>query len=77
LGSLIKVHLTRERVRDYRSARPTPELSRKYEAFAAALLNEGLLIAPDGLMALSTPMTADDAEQIIAAVGRALKQLPR
>jgi glutamate-1-semialdehyde 2,1-aminomutase len=77
MGSLIKVHLTRERVRDYRSARPTPELSRKYEAFAAAVLNEGLLMAPDGLMALSTPMTADDAEQIIAAVGRALKQLPR
>ena len=77
MGSLIKVHLTRARVRDYRSARPTPELSRKYEAFAAALLNEGLLIAPDGLMALSTPMTADDAEQIIAAVGGALKQLPR
>jgi glutamate-1-semialdehyde 2,1-aminomutase len=77
MGSLIKVHLTRERVRDYRSARPTPELSRKYETFATALLNEGLLIAPDGLMALSTPMTADDAEQIIAAVGRALKQLPR
>jgi glutamate-1-semialdehyde 2,1-aminomutase len=77
MGSLIKVHLTRERVRDYRSARPTPELNRKYEAFAAALLNEGLLIAPDGLMALSTPMTADDADQIIAAVGRALKQLSR
>jgi glutamate-1-semialdehyde 2,1-aminomutase len=77
MGSLIKLHLTRQRVRDYRSARPTPELGRKYDAFAAALLNEGLLIAPDGLMALSTPMTADDAEQIIAAVGRALKQLPR
>jgi glutamate-1-semialdehyde aminotransferase len=45
------------------------------EAFATALLNEGLLISNTGLMALSTPMTFDDCDVIVAAIERTLKRL--
>jgi glutamate-1-semialdehyde 2,1-aminomutase len=75
LGSLIKIHFTDTTVHDYRSARPNERSTRMLEAFATALLNEGLLIANTGLMALSTPMTLDDCDAIVSAIERALKGL--
>jgi hypothetical protein len=39
------------------------------------LLNEGVLMASNGLMALSTPMTAIDADLIVGAVSGALKRM--
>jgi glutamate-1-semialdehyde 2,1-aminomutase len=77
LGSLLRIHFHEGPIRDYRSARPTAEAARKLEAFVRAAINEGILLASYGLMALSTPMTAADADQIVAAVERALKHVSR
>ena len=75
MGSLLKMHFTDRPVRDYRSAQPDEAGARRAAAFFRALLNEGVLMAGYGLMALSTPMTDDDIEEILAAVGRALEGL--
>lgn len=72
LGSLMKVHFADRPVRDYRSAYPTPQEAARLAAFHLALLNEGVLTAGYGLMALSTPMTDDDVAEILAACDRAL-----
>ena len=55
LGSLLKIHLTDRQVRDYRSAYPTEDESKRQIVFNRALLNRGVLAAGNGLMALSTP----------------------
>jgi len=41
------------------------------------LLNEGVLIAPNGLLALSTPMSDADAGEVIRAFERTLSKLDR
>ena len=41
------------------------------------LLNEGVLIAPNGLLALSTPMSDADVDEVIRAFERALSKLDR
>ena len=68
MGSLLKVHFTDRPVRDYRSAQPTERGAGQAAAFFRALLNEGVLMAGYGLMALSTPMTDDDVSRILGAV---------
>lgn len=72
LGSLLKIHFTDRRVRDYRTAHMTEAQAKRQAGFFRALLNEGVLMASYGLMALSTPMTNDDIAAIIAAVSAAL-----
>jgi glutamate-1-semialdehyde 2,1-aminomutase len=74
-GSLLRIHFADGAIRDYRSARPSPEAAQRLDAFVRAALNEGILLASYGLMALSTPMSSTDAEQIIAAVERALRRI--
>jgi len=39
------------------------------------LLNEGVLIAPNGLLALSTPMSDADIDEVIRAFERALSRV--
>ena len=73
MGSLLKMHFTDRPVRDYRSALMTPTEAARQAAFCRALLNEGVLMAPNGLMALSTPMTDADVETIVGAVSAALR----
>jgi len=75
MGSLLKLHFTSEPLRDYRSAMPTPHMMRQADALATALLNDGVLMANYGLMALSTPMTNADADWIVSAVEGALRRL--
>jgi glutamate-1-semialdehyde 2,1-aminomutase len=72
LGSLLKIHFTDRPVRDYRSAHLGAAETRRQAAFFRALLNEGVLMASYGLMALSTPMTEDDLDAILAAVSASL-----
>jgi glutamate-1-semialdehyde 2,1-aminomutase len=72
LGSLLKIHFTDRPVRDYRSAHLREPEVRRQAAFFKALLNEGVLMAGYGLMALSTPMTDADVEAIVAGVSDAL-----
>ena len=68
MGSLIKVHLTSHDVKDYRSAFQDSETARKLSVFVQGLMNRGVLVASNGLIALSTPMTNEDLDLIIQAV---------
>jgi glutamate-1-semialdehyde 2,1-aminomutase len=77
MGSLLRVHCTAGPVRDYRSAMPDALAARRMAALMRGLLNAGVLMAPNGLMALSTPMTDDDAAVIIAAFGAVLTDIAR
>jgi len=72
MGSLLRVHFTDRAIRDYRSAYARPDEARKLAAFHRALINRGILVANNGLMALSTPMTDADADEIIASCEAAL-----
>jgi glutamate-1-semialdehyde 2,1-aminomutase len=72
LGSLLKIHFTDRPVRDYRSAQLNEAEMKRQAAFNMALVNEGILMAGYGLMALSTPMEDDDVGAIIAGVSSAL-----
>jgi glutamate-1-semialdehyde 2,1-aminomutase len=77
LGSLLKIHFTDRPIRDYRSAYPTEEESRRQAVFSRGLLNRGVLAAGYGLMALSTPMTDSDINAIIDAASGALWEVAR
>ena len=72
MGSLLKIHFADRLVRDYRSAHMTAAESARQSAFVRALLNAGVLVAPNGLMALSTPMTDADIDTVVEAVDIAL-----
>jgi len=55
-------------VRNYRdAARADKTLVRR---FVMGMLNEGVFLAPRGMMALSTPMTEEDLEAIVRAADR-------
>jgi len=71
-GSLLKVHFTDRPVRDYRSALPRPEEAARLDGFFRALLDRGVLIAPNGLFALSTPMGDREVEHIVEACDSAI-----
>jgi glutamate-1-semialdehyde 2,1-aminomutase len=75
LGSLLKIHFADRPVRDYRSAYPTEEETKRQAVFNRALLNRGVLAAGNGLMALSTPMTDADIQAIIDAASGALAEV--
>jgi glutamate-1-semialdehyde 2,1-aminomutase len=75
LGSLLKVHFADRPIRDYRSAYPTEQEARRQAIFNLGLLNRGVLAAGYGLMALSTPMTDEDINVIIAAASAALAEV--
>ena len=75
MGSLLRVHFTDRQIRDYRSAYARPDEARKLAAFHRGLINHGVIAANNGLMALSTPMTEADADEIIAACESALQDV--
>jgi glutamate-1-semialdehyde 2,1-aminomutase len=75
LGSLLKIHFADRPIRDYRSAYPTEREVRRQAIFNLGLLNRGVLAAGYGLMALSTAMTDEDIDMIIAAASEALAEV--
>jgi glutamate-1-semialdehyde 2,1-aminomutase len=75
LGSLFKLHFTAGPIRDYRSVYPRPAARRQLEMFHKGLLDRGILCAPYGLFALSTPMTDDDARRILGAIDETLVEI--
>ena len=77
MGSLLKIHFSDRKIRDYRSAYMNAEESKRQEKFNLALLNRGVLAASYGLMALSTPMTDADIEEILGAVSDALEEVAK
>ncbi|MBI5111276.1 MAG: aspartate aminotransferase family protein [Rhodovulum sp.] len=75
LGSLAKIHFTERPVRDYRSAWQTPAEAARLARLNLELLNRGVLAAGYGLIALSTPMTDDDIETVVAAISDSLAEV--
>ena len=75
LGSLLKIHFTDRRIRDYRSAYLTEAEAKRQAVFNAGLLNRGVFAANYGLMALSLPMTDADVDAIVAAAGTSLQEV--
>jgi glutamate-1-semialdehyde 2,1-aminomutase len=72
LGSLRRLHLTDACLSDYRSTFAAADGARRVSALASALFDEGVIIASNGLMALSTAMTEADIDEIAAAFDRVL-----
>jgi glutamate-1-semialdehyde 2,1-aminomutase len=75
LGSLLKIHFTDRRIRDYRSAYLTDAEAKRQAVFNAGLLNRGIFAANYGLMALSLPVTDADVDAIVAAAGASLQEV--
>jgi glutamate-1-semialdehyde 2,1-aminomutase len=67
-GSLRRIHLTDRPLRDYRSAYPSPEMKSAMTALVAGLLDRGVHIAPSGLIAMSTAMSEEHVDRLVAAV---------
>ena len=77
MGSLLKIHFTTRPIRDYETAIPAPAAARRMTQLMTALLNEGVLMAPSGLLALSTPMSDTDIDEVIRAFAGALAKVDR
>lgn len=75
LGSLLKIHFTDRRIRDYRSAYLTEAEAKRQAVFNAGLLNRGIFAANYGLMALSLRMADADIDAIVAAAGASLQEV--
>ncbi|MGE3150111.1 MAG: aspartate aminotransferase family protein [Pseudorhodoplanes sp.] len=75
MGSLLRVHLVERPVRDYRTAYLSSEEAKRASAFHLGLLANGVIAAGNGLMALSTAMTQDDAAQVVAACETTIRSL--
>ncbi|RLL65521.1 aminotransferase class III-fold pyridoxal phosphate-dependent enzyme [Ochrobactrum soli] len=74
LGSLRRVHMTNSPLSDYRSTVQAADGAKRVSALAKQLLDEGVLIAGNGLIAFSTPMTNSDIDEILSSFERALKK---
>lgn len=74
-GSLLRLHFTDRKIRDYRSTYLLPQEAARASQFMSELLQRGVLIAPNGLMALSTPMSVDRADEILNAFRESLARV--
>ena len=73
IGSLFNVHFTREPIADGRG--PRSASSELAHLFFLEMLNQGFVMAPRGMGALSTPTTEDDVDDFVDAARRALQAL--
>ncbi len=76
-GSLIRINLTIDPVRDYRSWLKNLQPASRLAALHSGLLEEGVIIARGGTGCLSTPMGDEEVDQFLRALERALGKLPR
>lgn len=74
-GSLFRVLMKREVVRDYRTAYPSAQESERLNTIVRALREAGILISSVGLGAISTPMTETDIDLLVEALRRSLTLL--
>lgn len=77
VGSLLKLHLRTKPISNYRDAFPSAAQRAAMVSLNQAILNQGVLMAGYGLIALSTPMSDDDIAQIGESVHTALSQCKR
>jgi glutamate-1-semialdehyde 2,1-aminomutase len=77
LGSLFMLHLHGRPLASYRDAYRRPEEQKRLAIVHRALLNTGIIIAPNGLGAISTPMSETEIEDLVAAVRSAVREVVR
>lgn len=70
-----EVHFTANPPTDYRSVYPGRNERKKLNMLHRGLLRRGALCATNGLFALSTPMTEDDARNVLRAVEETLDEI--
>jgi glutamate-1-semialdehyde 2,1-aminomutase len=73
MGSLFRLHAVDRELRDYRSARTTPEESARLVRIVRRLMEHGVLISVTGLGCLSTPMGDAELEGLIETVAAVLE----
>jgi glutamate-1-semialdehyde 2,1-aminomutase len=73
MGSILGVHFSERPVRNYRDVAGSD--GDMLGRFFIGMLNEGVFLAPRGMMALSTPMTEGDLEQVVRAADAAAASL--
>jgi glutamate-1-semialdehyde 2,1-aminomutase len=71
-GSLLRIHLTARPLSDYRSTYPSQAIRAEMSSLVTRLIDGGVLIAPSGLLAMSTAMTEKDVDRLVEAVAMAL-----
>ena len=72
-GSLLALHFTDRPVVDYRSVAAADK--KRMREFFLSLVNHGVLMAPRGMGALSTPMAEPDIQEFIDAVDVVIAEL--
>ncbi|MEC7760636.1 MAG: aspartate aminotransferase family protein [Pseudomonadota bacterium] len=74
-GSLLRLHFTEKPVTDYRSVYPDAQARDRLKRFHLGLVNRGVLIGANGLMALSTAMSVEDANAVLDAARDTLNEI--
>lgn len=67
LGSLFMIGLRGDEVHDYRSLRSDPDAVARTAQFAAALLDRGVVLTPNGMGCISTAMNPSDIDAFVRA----------
>ena len=75
-GSLVRLLLMNEPVRDYRHFATESGPASRLAAIHAKLLDEGVIITRGGTASLSTPMGEEEVDAFVRALDRALDRLP-
>ncbi len=76
LGSLRRIHFNKARLSDFRSTLLAGgDGVQKVAALADALFEDGVIIAPNGLICFSTVMTFDDIDEVVTAFERSLAKM--
>lgn len=75
-GSLCRILLLTEPVRDYRHFATASGPAKQLAAIHARMLDEGVIITRAGTACLSTPMGEGEVEAFVRALDRALDHLP-
>ena len=73
-GSMFRIHMQALAPRDYREAYPTPEAASRLARFFDELLAAGILLIYSGTGAVSTAMSEAEIDQLVSAVGTALRR---
>ena len=74
-GSLFRIHTHERTLSGYRSQYPKPDERQRLAQLCEYLLDHGVIIAPTGMCAVTTPMTEKDIDQFVDTVGQGLTTL--
>lgn len=74
-GSLLRLHMTREPVTNYRSSHQNPEQRERLARLYRFLLNHGIFMGPSGLIAISTPMNTSNIDELTKTMQLAVSSI--